>query len=68
MLAFRSLSSRNDFVFFFEPEALADLQNRLVGNRLAPFDVALFLGFVCHWLSQLHPGIRMQLGKASEPE
>ena len=27
-----------------------------------------YFGSVCHWLSQLHPGIRMQLGKASEPE
>ncbi len=43
------MSSRKDFVFF-EPEALADRQNRLVGNQLAPFDVAHF-GSVCHWLA-----------------
>ena len=51
-----------------EPEALADFRLNDSGDRLAPFDVALFFGSVCHWLSQLHPGIRMQLGKAGEPE
>ncbi len=34
---------------------------------MMPIDVAC-MGLVCHWLSQLHPKIRMQLGKASEPK
>ena len=42
--------------------------NSLLRNpQLVLFDVAHF-GFVCHWLSQLHPEIRLQLGKASEPK
>ncbi len=41
MLAFRRLSSRKDFVF--EPEALADLQNRLVANRLTSASGSILL-------------------------